>query len=138
MKVMLDTNVLISAFVFGGKVREVLIRLFETNCVLYISEYVDKEFNNILQEKWSDRADKIYSLYRSMDFIFCSSTAETLGCLRDKKDIPVLSDAIYHGVDILLTGDKDFLEADIETPKIISPSELLENFLREGDFYGRQ
>ena len=59
-----------------------------------------------------------------------------LGQLRDKKDIPVLSDAIYHGVNILLTGDKDFLETDIATPKIISPSDLLENFLRRGTFYG--
>ncbi len=35
MRIMLDTNVLISAFVFGGKVREVLIRLFETDCEIY-------------------------------------------------------------------------------------------------------
>ena len=136
MKIMLDTNVLISAFVFGGKIREVLIELFETNCALYVSDYVDKEFKRILQEKWSNRADKIYLLYRSMDFIFCRSTAETLGQLRDEKDIPVLSDALYHNVDIFLTGDKDFLEAGIDTPKIISPSDLLENFLRKGSFYG--
>ena len=136
MKVMLDTNVLISAFVFGGKVRNALKILFEADCEIYISEYVDAEFKRILQVKWSNRADKIYALYRSMDFIFCSSTSETFGYLRDEKDIPVLSDAIYHDVDILLTGDKDFLEADIETPQIISPSELLEYFLRKGTFYG--
>ena len=136
MKVMLDTNVLISAFVFGGKVRNALKILFEADCEIYISEYVDAEFKRILQVKWGNRADKIYALYRSMDFIFCSSTSETFGYLRDEKDIPVLSDAIYHDVDILLTGDKDFLEADIEMPQIISPSELLEYFLRKGTFYG--
>lgn len=136
MKVMLDTNVLISAFVFGGKVRNALKILFEADCEIYISEYVDAEFKRILQVKWGNRADKIYALYRSMDFIFCLSTSETFGYLRDEKDIPVLSDAIYHDVDILLTGDKDFLEADIETPQIISPSELLEYFLRKGTFYG--
>lgn len=136
MRIMLDTNVLISAFVFGGKVRKALKVLFETDCKIYVSEYVDAEFKRILQEKWSDRADKIYSLYRMMDFVFCPSTTETLGNLRDEKDIPILSDAIYYGVDVLLTGDKDFLEAGIETPKIISPSALLENFLRKGSFYG--
>jgi len=111
--------------------------LFETDCEIYISEYVDAEFKRILHEKWANRADKIYSLYRSMDFVFCSSSAETFGRLRDEKDIPVLSDAIYHNVDILLTGDKDFLEADIKMPQIVSPSELLELFLRKGIFYGR-
>ena len=136
MKIMLDTNVLISAFIFGGKVRNALKILFETDCEIFISEYVDNEFKRILQEKWSDRADKIYSLYRSMDFVFCSSTSEILGHLRDEKDIPVLSDAIYHDADILLTGDKDFLESGIGKPKIISPSDLLENFLQKGAFYG--
>ena len=137
MRIMVDTNVLISAFVFGGKIREVLIRLFETDCELCVSEYVDGEFKRILDEKWATRADKIYTLYRSMDFVFCSSTSETLGHLRDEKDIPVLSDAIYHDADILLTGDKDFLEAGIETPQILSPSEVLEYFLRKGFFYGK-
>lgn len=136
MKIMLDTNILISAFVFGGKVRDVLKILFDMKCKLYISEYVDTEFQLILNKKWSNRAEKIYSLYRSMDFVFCSSTSETFGHLRDEKDIPVLSDAIYHNVDILLTGDKDFLEAGIETPQVVSPSELLEIFLRKGAFYG--
>lgn len=136
MKIMLDTNVLISAFVFGGKVRETLIKLFETNCEIYVSEYVDDEFKRILYEKWTARAEKIYALYRSMDFIFCSSTFEILGHLRDEKDIPVLSDAIYHGADILLTGDKDFLDSGIKMPQIVSPSELLEKFLRKGFFYG--
>ena len=136
MKVMLDTNVLVSAFVFGGKVWNVLNILFDTDCKIYVSEYVDAEFKRILDEKWSDRADKIYSLYRSMDFIFCSSTTEMFGNLRDEKDIPVLSDAIYHGIDILLTGDKDFLDANIERPQIVSPSDLLEYFSRKGFFYG--
>ena len=136
MKIMLDTNVLISAFVFRGRVRKIFDMLFEKNFELYVSEYVDKEFKRILNVKWSARADEIYSLYRSLNFVFCSSTSETLCHLRDEKDIPVLSDAIYHGVDILLTGDKDFIESEIKTPKIISPSELFENFLWKGFFYG--
>ena len=62
MKIMLDTNILISAFVFGGKVRDVLKILFDMKCKLYISEYVDTEFQLILNKKWSNRAEKIYSL----------------------------------------------------------------------------
>ena len=137
MRIMLDTNILISAFVFGGRVRKILEILFGKDCEIYISEYVDAEFKEILNKKWANRADKIYSLYRSMDFVFCSSTLETFGHLRDEKDIPVLSDAIYHNVDILLTGDKDFLEAEIESPQIVSPSEFLELFLQKGAFYVR-
>ncbi|MBQ9487160.1 MAG: putative toxin-antitoxin system toxin component, PIN family [Selenomonadaceae bacterium] len=126
MRIMVDTNILISALVFGGKVRHTLHLLFNLKHDIYVSEYVENEFKRILYEKWSDRAEKIYSKYKRMNFIRCQSTDEILGTLRDEKDIPVLSDAIFHNVDILLTGDKDFLEADIDTPIIISPTELLE------------
>ena len=40
------------------------------------------------------------------------------------KDIPVLSDALYHKIDMILTGDKDFLEANLDKPLIFSPSML--------------
>lgn len=126
MRIMVDTNILISALVFGGKVRHILHLLLNLKHNIYVSEYVDNEFKRILYEKWSDRAEKIYSKYKRLNFIFGQSTDEIFGTLRDEKDIPVLSDAIFHNVDILLTGDKDFLEADIDTPIIISPTELLE------------
>ena len=41
------------------------------------------------------------------------------------KDRPILRAAIYAGADILLTGDKDFLEAGIDYPKCLSPAEFL-------------
>ncbi|MBO7380710.1 MAG: hypothetical protein J6U05_03440 [Neisseriaceae bacterium] len=52
-----------------------------------------------------------------------------MGNLRDKKDIPVLSDAIYHQMDIILTGDKDFLLADLEKPLVLSPA-MMNEFLQ--------
>jgi predicted nucleic acid-binding protein len=45
--------------------------------------------------------------------------------IRDVKDRPILRAAINAGVDILLTGDKDFLEADIDKPKTLTASEFL-------------
>ena len=48
------------------------------------------------------------------------------GSLRDPKDIPVLSDALFHQVDVILSGDKDFLEADLEYPLVLSPATMLE------------
>ncbi len=45
--------------------------------------------------------------------------------VRDIKDRPILRAAINSDVDILLTGDKDFLEADIEKPKTMTAAEFL-------------
>ncbi len=126
MKILLDTNVLISAFIFGGQAGCLLSMLFESEYKLYVSDYIDQEFRKKLKDKWPEKVDDVYNLYHQMDINFCKSTEEMQGMLRDVKDIPVLSDALYHHIDIILTGDKDFLEADIEYPLIFSPTMLLE------------
>lgn len=126
MKIMLDTNVLISALVFGGRTGRLLNMLFESDHELYVSEYIDQEFKEKLNEKWPAKAERVYALYRQLDIHFCKSTAERQGELRDRKDIPVLSDALYYEVDIILSGDKDFLEADSERPLVYSPAMMLE------------
>jgi putative PIN family toxin of toxin-antitoxin system len=126
MKIMLDTNVLISAFIFGGQAGELLNILFDSEHELFVSDYVDSEFKDKLQNKWPAKADKVYKLYHQLDIHFCESTKDVLGNLRDIKDVPVLSDAIYHHMDLILTGDKDFLEADLQHPMIYSPSMMLE------------
>jgi putative PIN family toxin of toxin-antitoxin system len=125
MKIMLDTNVLISALIFGGKAGKLLNLLFESEHELYVSDYIDSEFKAKLDMKWPDKSEKVYKLYHQLNINFCTSTTEKLGELRDKKDIPVLSDAIYHNIDLILSGDKDFLESEIDHPLIYSPSMLL-------------
>ena len=62
MKIMLDTNVLISAMIFGGKTGRLLSMLFDSEHKLYVSEYIDKEFKEKLAMKWPDKADTVYRL----------------------------------------------------------------------------
>lgn len=45
--------------------------------------------------------------------------------IRDAKDQPILNAAIVYGVDIILTGDKDFLSLDMEYPKTMAPHQFL-------------
>ncbi len=98
MKIFLDTNVLISAFVFGGTASKLLTELFsaseEETFDLYVSDYVEKEFKAKLEEKWPDKAEKAFEIYKRMAITKVPSTQQILGELRDVKDIPVLSDAI--------------------------------------------
>ena len=132
MKILVDTNVLISAMIFDGRVLRLLKHLLKfthRNINVLVSEYVDNEFKTTLSKKWPASVAKVYSDYRSMKFIFCESSPKLTGMLRDTKDIPVLSDAIYHDADIILTGDKDFLESGITRPLIYSPA-MLADLLR--------
>lgn len=130
MRILVDTNVLISAIVFGGIPRKLLLDLLNNGQQLFISSYIDKEFHDKIKEKWVDQYQEIYAIYRQMGFIFIDSTTQKLGDLRDKKDIPVLSDAIFHQMDIILTGDKDFMDIDLEKPVIISPA-IMYQYMQE-------
>lgn len=48
--------------------------------------------------------------------------------IRDPKDQPILNAAILAGVDILITGDKDFLVLDLEQPLCITAAQFLDNY----------
>ena len=52
-------------------------------------------------------------------------TKDTSLNVRDDNDKPVLRAALQSGSDILITGDKDFLDSEIKIPKI----------MRAADFY---
>jgi predicted nucleic acid-binding protein len=45
--------------------------------------------------------------------------------IRDKNDYPILPSAIISGMDILITGDKDFQDVVIDKPIILTPTEFL-------------
>ena len=45
------------------------------------------------------------------------------------KDYPVLYTAIIEDIDVLITGDKDFSDIEIDKPEIMTPGEFIEEFL---------
>lgn len=45
--------------------------------------------------------------------------------IRDVNDRPILRAAIAAKADVLLTGDKDFLESGVQNPAIMTPAEFL-------------
>ena len=47
--------------------------------------------------------------------------------IRDAKDQPILNAAIVSDVDVILTGDKDFLSLDMEHPKCMTVAQFLES-----------
>lgn len=47
------------------------------------------------------------------------------GQIRDVADRPILRAAINTNADILLTGDKDFLESGLTHPKIMTAAEFV-------------
>lgn len=47
-------------------------------------------------------------------------------CEQNVDDCPILRAAIEAKADVLLTGDKDFLESGVKNPMIMTPAEFLQ------------
>lgn len=51
---------------------------------------------------------------------------EGLFVIRDELDYPALYSAMVGLADVLVTGDKDFADVNVETPDIVTPAQYLE------------
>lgn len=132
MRIMLDTNVLISALLFPGTKMDAMMNCIFTQHQLVLPSYVVDELKSVVQRKFPGKELAVSRLLMVMSFeyVYTPNVIESgLFDIRDGKDYPVLYTAIVEAVDVLITGDKDFAEIDIEKPEIMTPAEFMARFL---------
>ena len=124
MRILIDTNILISAMLNpnGAPYQAYLKAVTYPNHAIICDQNIEelkRIFNNAL-----DRFLSVASL--SIEIVQVpveEDSSESL--IRDFNDRPILRAAIFAKADILLTGDKDFLESGIVTPKIMTALEFI-------------
>lgn len=107
------------------------------NCIftqhqLVLSSYVVEELKNVVRRKFPKKEHVIDKLLLMMSFEYVYTPKEIedgIFDIRDVKDYLVLYTAIIEDVDILVMGDKDFADIDVEKPEIMTPAEFMEEFL---------
>ena len=132
MRVLIDTNVLISAALNPNGVPFQAYKKAASypNRGLICEQNVD-ELKRIFNKKFPAKLatlDKFLAI-ALVTLELVSVPDEEIGeelLVRDINDRPILRAAINAKADILLTGDKDFLEAGIENPRIMTPAEFVE------------
>lgn len=132
MRIMLDTNVLISALLFPGVKMNAMMETLYTKHDLVLSSYVVDELKDVVNRKFPQKKASIDKLLFLMSYEYVYTPSEmddSLFEIRDIKDYPVLYTAIVEDIDILITGDKDFSDIDIEKPEIMTPAEFMEEYL---------
>lgn len=131
MRVMLDTNVLISALLFPSRHMDLLFEKVVTEHTMVLSSYVIDELHHVVERKFPTKIQVIERLLANMSYELVYTPRiieEKIIEIRDSYDYPVIYTAIKEEVDVLITGDKDFLDLEIEAPKILTPREYLELF----------
>ncbi len=113
MRLVLDTNVLIAAFISHGVCNELL-----EHCVLnhdvVLSKFILTEFKDKLTGKFkftAREANAAVRLLRSQCEIVSTSPLATPVC-RDSDDDSVIATAIAGQCACIITGDKDLLDLD--------------------------
>jgi putative PIN family toxin of toxin-antitoxin system len=129
LRFLADTNVLISAALFpSGKVSKVLSYVLETH-ELVLCSFSIEEARVVFDRKFREKKDSLDRFLSGIEFVLFQTPStidsSAFPAIRDVKDISILASAILSEVDILLTGDKDFQDIDIEKPLIFTPSEYL-------------
>lgn len=128
---MVDTNVLISLLVFSSKRMNQMMECIFTKYQLVLSSYIVEELKDVVKRKFPSKVGVVDTLLAKMNYEYVYTPDildETLFEIRDMKDYPVLYTAILEDVDVLVTGDSDFSDVDIEKPEIVTPTEFVERY----------
>ena len=131
MRILIDTNVLISAALnAAGTPFQAYVKATSYPNHGLICEQNINEMKYIFKKKFPHRLTSLNG-FLSISLLTLEivpipdkeNKAEEQ--IRDSKDRPILRAAIEARADILLTGDKDFLESGVKIPAVMTPAEFL-------------
>jgi putative PIN family toxin of toxin-antitoxin system len=133
MKRMIDTNVLVSAALFPESVpARAFFKAVSPPGSVAVCDYSMDELRRVFNEKFPHRIadyERFVSVMAlSVTIVFTppdDERHESENKIRDVKDRPILRAAIASGVDMIITGDKDFLESGLTVPAMVSTAEFL-------------
>lgn len=126
MKILVDTNILFSAVLFPrSKPAAALLHAAEYHHIVLCDRNLF-ELRDILNRKAPGALPDAEVLLAELSYELIPAVYHVEKLIRDAKDQPILNAAIVADVDIILTGDKDFLCLDMEHPKCLTAAQFLE------------
>ena len=132
MRIMIDTNVLISMIFFPSKQMNELKKIICEQHSIVLCSYVVDELLKVTERKFSSKAKDMDNFLKSLPFYMVYTPkfidVNNFPMIRDDMDTPILATAILEDVDILITGDKDFSNIEMERPEILTPAEFSEHY----------
>ena len=132
IRVMIDTNVLISAILFPNSQISSLVGKVTNNYTLVLCSHIIDELHIVFERKFKDKLWILEKFLQKLSFELIYTPLEIeidkFPQIRDNKDLPILVSAIISDIDIIITGDRDFFAVETEKPEILSPRDFNENY----------
>ena len=114
MKVIIDTNVVVSAVLRDRTPEEVILFVAQNSDFEWVaSPEIVAEYTGVLQRPKFSLPDEILQRWQTLfeRLITIVQVREAVDFARDPKDEPFLACALVTGAEYLITGDKEFDEA---------------------------
>lgn len=133
MKVIIDTNVLVSAIIRDQIPEKVVIGIIDSPIFDWVaSQEIINEYIEVLKRPKFKLNDNLLVQWLNLfkKTITIVESKELIDYKRDRKDSKFLSCAKFNNVDILITGDGDFSEAQLLVDtKIVSVRDFYNVFI---------
>ena len=130
-RVIIDTNVLISGIVFGGKPRQILDLLSEQLIVVIVAEEFFTELRRKISTKFPEFMDDLERVEKLLkrDAVMVKLGKMQITVCRDPDDNKFIESAIQGGCNYIISGDKDLLVLECYNDiQIIKPADFLTRF----------
>ncbi len=127
MRILVDTNILFSALVFPGSKPAKALLLVADNHEMVLCDRNIMELRAVLERKAPKYLSDAEVLLAEMSYELIPAVDHAEKLIRDAKDQPILNAAIVSDVDIILTGDKDFLSLNMKHPKCMTVTQFFES-----------
>ena len=131
MKIFIDTNIMFSSMLFPDSTpAKAILKAVSLPNTAITSNYCINELDRSFLEKFPNKIETLNNFHL---FIFAymeivnesENVSELEELVSDPEDRPVLRAALECNADVLITGDKHFLESRITSLEIISASDFL-------------
>ncbi|HIV90884.1 MAG TPA: putative toxin-antitoxin system toxin component, PIN family [Candidatus Eisenbergiella stercoravium] len=132
MRIMYDTNVLLSSILFPNQRFSQMLEYISQNHRLVLSSFVIEELFAVTKRKFPEKQKVIDRFLTDLSYEYVYTPHQMKSGLfeiRDPNDYPVLYIAVIENIDILITGDKDFTSLIIEKPQILTPSDFISKYM---------
>lgn len=126
MRILVDTNILFSAMLFrNSKPAKALIHISDVHEMIICDRSI-QELYDILRRKAPEALPDAEVFLANFSYELIPAVENGSKLIRDAKDQPILNAAIVSDVDVILTGDKDFLSLEMEHPRCLTVAQFME------------